>query len=210
MFLNEDYRRLNADTADTRSIFKSVAADVEVEFQLARLDPSGNCTEGITRTYSTLTNNASNNVKSLISWNNKRYLNIWVVASINIPGGPNNVLGYAYQPVSGGNNPTFDGVVIRHDQVGTIGTAASPTLGGENFGRTLTHEVGHYLGLDHTFDGRCFGGDGCGDTPPAADPNYGCPTGINSCSNDAPNLPDQIENYMDYSDGGCQNMYYHV
>lgn len=205
--LNEDYRRLNADTNDTRSIFKPVAADIEIEFTLARLDPNGNCTEGITRTFSTLTNNASNNVKSLISWDNKKYLNIWVVASINIPGGPNNVLGYAYQPVPGGNNFIFDGVVIRHDQIGTIGTAAIPTLGGANFGRTLTHEVGHYLGLDHTFDGGCFGGDGCADTPPAADPNYGCPTGINSCSNDAPNLPDQIENYMDYSDGDCQNMF---
>lgn len=206
--LNLDYRRQNADAANTRSIFQGVAADIEIEFELARLDPQGNCTEGITRTYSTLTNGANNNVKPLINWDNKRYLNIWVVASINVSGGPSNVLGYAYQPVAGGNPYTLDGVVIRHDQIGTIGTAVDPTLGDANLGRTLTHEVGHYLGLDHTFLGGCFGfGDGCADTPPALEANYGCPTGINSCSNDVPNLPDQIENYMDYSDGPCQNMF---
>ena len=58
--LNRDYRRLNADTVNTRAIFKAVAADTEIQFQLAKLDPAGNCTEGITRTFSTLTNNGNN------------------------------------------------------------------------------------------------------------------------------------------------------
>ena len=70
--LNRDYRRQNADTANTRTIFKSVDADIEIEFELARKDPNGNCTEGITRPFSNLTNNAFNNVKPLINWDNTR------------------------------------------------------------------------------------------------------------------------------------------
>lgn len=206
--LNLDYRRMNADTVNTRGIFKSRAADIEVEFALAKLDPNGNCTNGITRTFSNLTNGAGNNVKSLINWNNKKYLNIWVVASINSPSGQPDVLGYAYQPFPGGNNFITDGIVIRHDQMGNVGTALKPTLGGVQLGRTLTHESGHYLGLDHTFEGGCFGlGDNCADTPPVFEANYGCNLTANSCTNDVPDLPDMTENYLDYSDGDCMNMF---
>jgi PKD repeat protein len=67
--------------------------------------------------------------------------------------------------------------------------------------------VGHYLGLAHTFDNGCFGGDNCADTPPVANPNFGCPITTNSCSNDSPNLPDMIENYMDYADDNCMNAF---
>jgi PKD repeat protein len=196
--LNRDYRRMNADTSNTRSIFKPVAADVEVEFVLAKLDPQGNCHEGITRTYSTLTVNAGNNVKTLVSWDNKSYMNVWVVRSINLQGSAN-VLGYAYKPFAN-QPPTLDGIVIRHDQMGTMGTAVAG-------GRTLVHEVGHYLGLDHPFLDGCFQGDNCADTPPVAAANFGCPVGVNSCSNDVPNLPDQVENYMDYADDFCTNMF---
>lgn len=205
--LNIDYRRMNADTANTRGIFKSRAADIEVEFALAKLDPNGNCTEGITRTFSTLTNSANNNVKSLVNWNNKRYLNIWVVKNISLPGA-NDVLGYAAFPVAGGNPAGSDGVVIRHDNMGNIGTALKPTLGTPQLGRTLTHEVGHYLGLFHTFQGGCFGqGDGCSDTPPVLEANFGCQLTKNSCTNDVPDLPDMVENYMDYSNGSCLNAF---
>lgn len=196
--INTDYRRKNADTVNTRNIFKSVAADAEIEFVLAKKDPSGNCTDGITRTYTTLTNGANNNVKPLVNWPNNRYMNIWVVKSIDV-GSSQTVLGYAYLPVWGGNNYQLDGVVIRHDQMGTIGTAT-------NIGRTLTHETGHYLGLNHPFNTGCSqNGDGLTDTPPAASANYGCDTTRNSCPNDP--RPDQIENYMDYADDVCTNMF---
>ena len=69
--LNEDFRRMNADTTNTRSIFANVATDCEIEFELAQLNPQGNCTSGITRTQSALSTNANNIVKSLISWPNK-------------------------------------------------------------------------------------------------------------------------------------------
>lgn len=202
--LNEDFRRQNADTVNTRSIFAGVAADVEVEFKLAKKDAFGNCTEGITRTQSALSIDARDNVKSLVSstqWPNSRYLNIWVVNSIQASGGGSGtVLGYAYRPQSGGNSFTFDGIVIRHDELGTMGSSTSA-------GRTLTHEAGHYLGLLHPFSGGCNGGDGVSDTPPVNVQNFGCNSNSNSCSNDNPDLPDMIENYMDYADGSCMNMF---
>lgn len=79
--LNEDYRRLNPDTSNTRGTFLNVAADCEIEFKLAKLDPNGNCHTGITRTQSALSVNANNNVKSLKSWPRTKYVNIWVVNS---------------------------------------------------------------------------------------------------------------------------------
>jgi PKD repeat protein len=107
-------------------------------------------------------------------------------------------LGYATFP-NANNTPTSDGIVIRHDRMGAIGTSSTG-------GRTLTHEVGHCLNLFHTFQGGCFGaGDGCADTPPAAEANFGCATSVNSCSNSS--LPDQVENYMDYSNDDCMNMF---
>ncbi|MEY2964133.1 MAG: hypothetical protein RL754_1394 [Bacteroidota bacterium] len=198
--INEDYRRLNADTSNTRATFKSVAADTEIEFRLAQLDPNGNCTTGITRTQSALSVDANNNVKSIISWPRTKYLNIWVVNNIDLnSSSAGTVLGYAYKP-SPGQTTTYDGIVIRHDCMGRIGTSV-------NNGRTLTHEAGHYLGLDHPFNGGCFQGDNCDDTPPVSEASFGCDLTANSCSNDFPNLPDQIENYMDYADDDCTNMF---
>jgi PKD repeat protein len=203
--LNEDFNRLNGDTSNTRSIFKPVAADSRIHFELAKKDPNGNCTNGIVRVRTSRTVNAFDDEKELSNWDNDRYLNIWVVHSIeNFTGTTGTILGYAYYPAY---NQFYaqDGVVIRHDVMGSIGTSA--TSGFNNGGRTLTHELGHYFGLPHTFAGGCFGGDGINDTPPATAPNYGCPLNANTCSNDSPDLIDQIENYMDYSNGFCQNMF---
>ncbi len=197
--LNEDFRRLNPDASNLRPIFNTRAADPEVEFALARIDENGNCTDGITRMQSSLSVEAlpRNDVKKLVQWDPTRYLNVWVVNSIaNTSGGSGLVLGYANFPWMAAST---DGVVIRHDALGLVGTAAYD-------GRTLTHEVGHYLGLLHTFQGGCNGGDGVADTPPVASANYGCNFNANSCS-ESPNFPDMIENFMDYSDGACQNTY---
>ena len=199
--LNEDFRRLNADTVNTRQIFKDRAADVEIEFRLASIDPFGNCTDGVNRIFSTLTNNANDNVKNLSMWNNRRYLNIWVVKNIQLPNQPSQgiVLGYAYRPFPN-QQGINDGIVIRHDRIGTIGTSVSR-------GRTLTHEVGHFLGLKHPFDGGCFQGDDIADTPPVATESFGCNLQKNTCTNDVPDLPDMIENYMDYANDNCMNIF---
>jgi PKD repeat protein len=197
--LNEDYKKLNADTINIRSAFKSIASSFNIEFRLARIDPQGNCTNGITRYYSDLTENAGDAVKALPGqrWDTKKYLNVWVVKTINSSGSVGTVLGYSYFPWTA--NTSIDGVVIRADRIGYDYT-----------NRTLTHEIGHYLGLYHTFEGGCSsdcasGGDKVCDTPPAADMNFGCDKTINSCHVESPDQYDMIENYMDYAD--CSYMF---
>lgn len=201
--LNEDFRRQNADASNTRSIFQSVAADVEVEFALAKKDPNGNCTDGINRVQSSLAIDAGDNVKTQSMWPRENYLNIWTVRNIDVnTGQPGTVLGYAYRPTTN-QTGVRDGIVIRHDHMGTIGTGL-----GVSMGRTLTHEVGHYLGLLHPFSGGCnINGDGVSDTPPVAQASFGCPIGANTCTSDFPDLPDMIENYMDYADDNCTNLF---
>lgn len=197
--LNEDYRLQNADAANLRAIFQSRQADSEIEFALAKKDENGNCTDGITRIQSSLSVDASprDRVKTLVQWDPDKYLNIWVVRSITSPSTSGTILGYANFPWM---SASTDGIVIRHDALGLIGTAANANYDG----RTLTHEVGHYLGLYHTFQGGCNGsGDGIADTPPVADASYGCNLNRNSCTSDA--FPDMIENHMDYSD--CPNTF---
>ncbi len=206
--LNEDYRKLNPDTADTRTLFRPYATDASIEFRLAKIDPNGNCTEGINRIFSPLTNDAGDNVKALSYWSNQKYLNIWVVKTIASQGtGGGTILGYSQFP--GGGSASTDGIIIRNDCVGRIGT--EPGNGFGEWGRTLTHEIGHSLGLFHTFQSGCNGGDQVGDTPPASTANYGCTLTTNSCTNfTSPytvDPPDMLENYMDYTNGTCQSMF---
>ncbi len=207
--LNEDFSLNNPNKANIRAPFKTLAADCEIEFRLAKLDNNGKCTNGINRIYSPLHTEASDNVKSIANarWPNTKYLNIWLVSSIkNFNGGAGTILGYAYLPWSVANgSANVDGIIMRADYCGSIGTSNA-----NKAGRTLTHEVGHYLGLLHTFQDGCDAtNDNCADTPPvsAQFTNASCPSNSNSCSNDNPNLIDQWENYMDYSSGDCQSMF---
>lgn len=198
--LNEDYRRNNTDTQNTRSIFKPFAADMEIEFRLAHIDPNGRCTEGINYVQSSLTNFAGQNVKSLIWWDNKKYLNIWVVNKAFYPVA--GVGGYAQFPGPAGGSDSTDGVVIGYNYVG----ASSNTS-------ILTHEIGHWMGLYHTFSSRCnSSGDYVDDTPSMIGGSfYNCTNEPNTCDNfGLPFLtdpPDMYENFMDYSQDACQNLF---
>lgn len=200
--LNEDYARLNADAGNTPSAFSSIAANTEIQFCLAKRDPSGALSNGITRTQTTVnTFQADDRMKSAATggkdpWPRNSYLNIWVC---NLGGG---LLGYAYPPGSPAN---IDGVVIGFRYFGRTGTLQAPY----NKGRTATHEVGHWLNLEHIWgddNGSCNGSDQVADTPNQSDANYGCPTFPKvSCSN-GPN-GDMFMNYMDYTDDGCMNIF---
>jgi PKD repeat protein len=201
--LNKDFRRLNEDTVDTPVPFKQLGADSEIEFRLATLDPNGNCSDGIVRVISPLTNNARNNVKALSYWPSNKYLNIWVVKTIeNTSGSAGTILGFAQFP---GGLATTDGVVMRSDVTGSIGTATNTF---SNDGRTATHEVGHWLNLRHIWGDATCGSDFVADTPTHQDANSGCPSFplISVSCNNGPN-GDMFTNYMDYTDGDCQNIF---
>ncbi|MEN9400875.1 MAG: hypothetical protein RL632_1978 [Bacteroidota bacterium] len=224
MVLNTDYNRQNADANMTRNTatapFAPQAGMMDVKFRLAQIDPDGNCTNGIVRVNAPgLTYNADDACKFASNggsdqWPMDKYINIWVVNSI-AGGGTGIILGYAYLPYF--PNGANYGILIRHDSFGTIETASTAD------GRTLTHEMGHLLGLQHIFDAGWNGTDGCHmddcnqagdyccDTPPQQQSYWGCQTALNSCSevplNDTYGFDavDQIENYMSYN--ACQNMF---
>jgi hypothetical protein len=223
--LNQDYRRLNPDASLTRSEFLDVAEDSGIEFYLAEFDPQGNPTNGIVRTQT----NQTSFILSLFdgsfkmkhsseggsdAWDTNQYMNIWV-CNLSIFGIPA-VLGFATPPEGAPNWPAGsaaesadeDGVVVHYEVFGPD-PGASGTLATVSKGRTATHEVGHYLGLRHIWgDGDCSADDGLQDTPTAAQASQQtCDLNSNSCSDSGNDLPDMIENYMDYSDENCMNMF---
>lgn len=194
--LNKDFQRLNSDTNETNPIYKSIAANCDIEFRLAKIDPNGNCTDGIVRVKTDLTYNADDNIKALSRWPNNKYFNVWVVETISTTQVGGVVLGRSQFP--GGSNAT-DGVLLK-------ATVTGNTSAYNNYGRTLTHEIGHSLNLRHIWGDATCGNDFVADTPPHNDANSGCPKNkVSTCVSG--NVIEQVENYMDYTDGNCQNMF---
>ncbi len=211
--INKDYRRLNVDAVSTPSVFAPIAADCEIEFCLATIDPNGNATSGITRTSTTITgfdpgtfngvSFSSDAVKYTLqggidAWNTSQYLNIWICALSNLNG-------YAQSP---GGPTSTDGVVVDHTRFGNIGTAA----GNPFVIKTASHEIGHWLSLKHIWGdvtgqtSNC-GDDYCNDTPTESSSTYGCPSfpyNTTSVCNPGPN-GEMFMNFMDYTD--CRNIF---
>ncbi|MES2591811.1 MAG: M43 family zinc metalloprotease [Bacteroidota bacterium] len=185
--LNEDFRKLNANASNTVSQFQPIAADCEIEFRLAKKDPNGLCTNGIDRVLSAKTNEADDDSK-LNPWPRNNYLNIWSVKTIGSEG----VAGYAYFP--GTSAPDVDGIIILSNYIGSIGT------GIPSRSHALTHEVGHYISLYHTWGSNndpgvdCSSSDNVSDTPPTE--------GWTSCNLSGATCGstlDNVQNYMEYS-----------
>lgn len=190
--LNQDFRALNLDLANVPAEFTEFIADVGIEFQLASLDPEGNETTGITRTLDQTTEAEGryfDNSGGKDAWPSDQYLNIWVVDRsdrLGNVGAP----GHAQFP---GGDPLTDGLVIAYQAFGTT----EPLLDTLRYGRTVTHEIGHWLNLKHIFGkkGSCEESDLVDDTPTSKNEYSGNPTHpASSCGS-----LDMFMNFMDYS-----------
>ena len=226
--LNEDYSKTNPEYPNPpRNTFLNYWGNPNMNFCLASTDPSGNPTNGITRTSTTVgswdadDNFESNAMKKTVNggmngWDPANYLNIWVCNLSNSNGG-GMTLGYAYLPGLQSWNAWKDGLVIDFQYFGTIDGAST-----SSDGRTATHEIGHYLGLMHTFcedtdnqgnpiccdnDNNNWGGN-VDDTPATKDIYFGSVTSStnNNTCNDlsysnlfTTNVKDMDENYMSYA-----------
>jgi len=206
--------QLNLDFSNQAGSVHPDAADAMVQFVPATVDPNGNplAEPGIDRvttfgagpfpTTDFDQGDGGLEIKPATIWDRSQYANIWTA---NISGG---ILGYAQFP-SNSTLPGFnanegsalnDGVVIGY---GTVGSVAQPgTAAPYNLGRTLTHEIGHWIGLRHIWgDGGCGVDDFCNDTPTAGGSNFGTAQN-NSCGS-----ADMVENYMDYTDDSIMNIF---
>ena len=218
--LNRDYRLLNADANNVQSEFAGMPADIEVEFLLATKAPNGACFKGITRTKNAISYDGSdegNQVDAIKAgndvfqgnWPGNKYLNIFICAEI---GG---AAGKTTKPSGWSANQMTNGIWVLHNYVGSIGTSSPYTS------RTLTHEVGHWLNLDHTWGGNnnpgnttsCTTDDNVQDTPNCIGVTS-CALNSNTCNSDdaywlgitgVTTMKDNVENYMDYS--YCSKMF---
>ncbi len=224
--LNRCFRRMNPDTINTRNDFLEVVGDANIEFEIEEIirvkttkdfDPTLFALPDIVKETSKGGSDAINP---------DNFLNIWIceLQPIDIFGSKSPLLGYAYPPVglshwpdgSAAPSKTLEGVVLDYRTIG-LGEFEIPNMGSiPMLGRTCVHEVGHYLGLRHiSGDGSAFGGvscdgnDGVDDTPPQGKQSeFNCDHSQNTCNASAANdLPDMIENYMDYSKEDCQNSF---
>ena len=195
--LNNTFRKQAPDTADIIEVFKPIHADTEIEFALISKDPEGNCHSGINRIASTLTNVGGHEVKELIHWDPQRYLNVYIVSNAS------GLAGHAVWPADADTIPQWDGIVIAHNYVGSIGTS------NQTQSVVFAHECGHYLNLHHIWGGNNVPGfyylpvgqtANCNEDDYVADtPNTigwsNCNLSASSCGNQV----DNVQNAMDYS-----------
>lgn len=223
--LNRDYRRTAADGG----VAQGDGVDTEIEFCLASIDPNGNPHSGINRinannkfNYQSVGIDEGTNgsdLKALSKWPTTDYVNVWVVREIDNQGDVNTwnggTLGYAY-PVSSSsvNNPntnptnnSLDGIVLVNFSLGNDPNNSNPSWNiYYNLNRTLTHEMGHHLNLQHTFKGASCSESNCStqgdfvcDTPPT--------TQQTNCNTPACSGTQQVTNYMDYTGENCAKMF---
>jgi hypothetical protein len=207
--LNEDYRR-KANTLGFNT--NPVGTDMNIEFYLAETDPDGNSTNGITRnftdkqTFDPFSDADQALLSDLSYWPSDCYLNIWTAFLAN------NYLGFSAFPptpdfdgLDPETNERVDGVYIDYRYFGRNTDVITSKY--YKFGRTTTHEVGHWLGLIHTWGDEDCGDDYVGDTPVAQSPNLTvfCNEKFSNCN--GTRTRNMIENYMDYTIDSCMNIF---
>lgn len=212
--INKDFNKQNADTAVVVSAFQSIIANVGFEFRLAQKDALGNCVRGITRTYTALSTVGDNAMVSAINRNvnaeigqptnsnnirfpRGKYLNIWVCKSISSGSSLGGVAGYTNTP-NNWQNANYDGIWITHSYVGNIGT------GSVTGSRALTHEIGHWINLRHTWGNTNDPGVSCGDDLVSDTPTTMGWTTCNLTGTTCSSL-DNVQNFMEYS--YCSKMF---
>jgi len=209
---NEDFR-MSGGLGATNST--GVAVDSEINFCLAQQDALGNPTNGINRVNvgqdGFTSTGAVDAVKPASQWDPTKYMNMW---SVKFTGGASTLLGYAQFPdqaatgvtgLFGAQTAQTDGVVAVYSTFGDILKDDGSFLLNAPYdrGRTMTHEVGHWLGLRHIWgDGGCGVDDFCDDTPESDASNGGCLTTHVSCG-----TTDMVQNYMDYSNDTCMDTF---
>lgn len=215
-----DFRHQNADTASLRSIFKDRVGDARINFVLADSTPDGKPSQGYTFTkspnlfgvlpgtsFKSWHNMKFDSLGGKTAWDTRRYLNIWVCNNM-APDGKYYYGAFATPPKYAPNwsstywaDSMIDGVVM--------GWASFEMM---SRGSTLTHEIGHYLGLRHVSGdapavsgGECKLDDFIFDTPKISTANFNCDKSVNTCDEGNGDLPDMLENYMDYT--SCRNTF---
>lgn len=207
--LNDDFRKKEGTLGYNTH---PLGTDARIEFKFAELDPDGYPTHGINRVNANDVEYEADNegwffdeLPNFSYWNAKDYINIWV-----IPFDPNIILGQSSIPqaniegLENINTTGTSGIMITTPHFGT-----SDIEGGSNLGRSLTHEMGHFLGLEHLWgkieNADCMEYDDyCEDTPPVSRRSGNCGgTPVLSCNGE----PVLTQNYMDYTDDACMNMF---
>lgn len=209
--MNNDYRKMVSTPGFNTS---PVGADTMIQFALAKVDPNGNPTDGIDRVnlcqLAWATSAVDNYVKPLTIWDPTKYMNMW---SVNFS--DSQLLGYAQFPSNSGlpglnvneGIANTDGVVANFATFGSIDYDDGTFMLSDPYdrGRTMTHEVGHFLGLRHIWGDSTCGTDYVADTPTHRTANGGCPT--HPKSNTCGTADEMFENYMDYTADACMNIF---
>ncbi|MES2649809.1 MAG: PKD domain-containing protein [Bacteroidota bacterium] len=216
-------KNLNEAFSKTGAYALGDGVDTKIRFCMAKTGPDGGITNGVTRTTSFFGTDLNqsiedNRLKNLVKWDPLHYINIYYVTNIH----HENYALYGCNIVDGS----------QWRRIGTQGYATMPAAPLDSadgivvseFGPVLAHEMGHYLGLYHTFEGGCSNldctanGDRVCDTPP--DNSYlpsSCTDPSNSCRTDTlsdysngyfrMDVPDQVSNFMDYGNTDCSNQF---
>lgn len=206
--LNTDFRKLNSNLSFLPESLQNLAADMEIEFCLAGENEQGKPTKGIVRKQTNIENIGTQNTVSLPSkafiknsalggsdaWNPDKYLNVWI-GKFQESG----ILAESKFPWD--TLKSEDGIRIDPEYVGVHCIDAFKKK--YAYGRTLTHEIGHYLGLLHPWSADCTTGDFIDDTPPQRYAYYGCPQNETDECSQRP----LFENYMQFTDDRCMALF---